>query len=50
MQRRVMAAQLAPSLADGTVCTYKPFRFRQVGVDKPEEEASFRSISSNAGY
>ena len=36
IQRRVMAAESAPSHADGTVCTDKAFRVRQVGEDKPE--------------
>jgi len=45
MQRRVMAVELAPSHADGTVCTEGAFRVRQLGVVKPEEEANFRSSS-----
>jgi len=44
-----MAAELAPSHADGTVCTDSAFRVRQVGVDKAEEEETFRS-SSIIGY
>jgi len=49
MQRRVMAAELALSHADGTICTVKAFRVRQFGVDKPEEEAYFW-CSSIRGY
>ena len=49
MQRRVMAAELAPSHADRTVCTEKTSRVRQIAVDKPEEEATFRSPST-VGY
>jgi len=44
-----MAAELAPSHADGTVCTDRAFRVRQVCVEKTEEEANFQS-PSNAGY
>jgi len=44
-----MAAELAPRHADGRLCTEKAFRFRQIGVDKPEEGATFRS-SSIVGY
>jgi len=39
----VLAAERAPSHADGTVCTGKAFRVHQVGEDKPEEEANFRN-------
>ena len=38
LQLRVMAAELAPSHADGTVCTDRTFGVRQVGVKKTEEE------------
>ena len=38
IERRVMAAELAPNLADGTVYTDRAFRVPQFGVDKPEEE------------
>jgi len=44
-----MAAESAPSYADGTVCTERAFRVHQIGVDKPEEEETFWS-SSNVGY
>jgi len=44
-----MAAELAPSHSECTACTEKAFRVRQIGVDKPEEEATFWS-SSNVGY
>jgi len=33
-----MVAERAPNHADGTVCTDKAFRVRQVGEDKPEEK------------
>jgi len=44
-----MAAERAPSHADGTACTDKAFRVRQIGVNKPKEEETFWS-SSDAGY
>jgi len=43
MQRRVMAADLAPSHANGRLCTDKAFLVRQVGVEKTEEDANLRS-------
>jgi len=49
MQRRVMAAELAPSHADGTVCADKAYRVCQVGVENSEEEANCR-FSSIVGY
>jgi hypothetical protein len=33
-----MAAERAPNNADGTVCTDRAFRVRQIGEDKPEEK------------
>jgi len=33
-----MAAESAPSHAEGTVCTDRAFRVHQVGEDKPEEK------------
>jgi hypothetical protein len=33
-----MAAERAPNHADGTACTDRAFRVRQIGEDKPEEK------------
>jgi len=38
-----MAANLAPSHANGRLCTDKAFLVRQVGVEKTEEDANLRS-------
>jgi len=38
IQRRVMAAELAPSHPENTACTEKKFRVRQIGVDNPRKK------------